>query len=386
MSALFNNAQYNEILYGASSPTEGPLYTYDTMSVTINGSSNVEGSISGESISLGSTITCTSDLPFIRLDVVLGFSPLIISGGSSVTSELCKAHGISTVIEGTSLAKAGTFLVYISSLFSTVVSEITVDYVFDDAIFSGNSQVTPRLTFETTLEGIISASSAVTSNISIEKVFETADISGNSIVSATTLDIFKKLETSITSIAEVNAIELSSTTRMSVSISGSSQVSYAYVSKNLAGFGETLISGSSDFKSTKKLEGVNILGGKSRISATIEAPISLTSIGNRRRVSYIFEVERPNTNVSLIDEHYKIFRFYNSLASLGPSLDYVRRNSEKEIASYDVDSTSHRQWNSAQDLLSIRTGDRGIVQAGATDIFAGKDGFFALYKGPNVGI
>lgn len=392
--SIFNTSEFNSILFGEGDPTSLSPFNYVNLSTNISGNTQILIS-SGSVIPISALIEGSSTVTFSRMRQLKGFGQFVISGSSNVNPFMSKTAHMSTEINAGSSTRAGTFL-YAFDVhgITTVESGIHADYVFNDTIFGGSSlfSATPR--FEFGINSDISGKSIVIPDLHIEKLFTTNVISGSSSVTVNTLDVFSRLyingdETGILSSTSINATMTKLAGIESSVISGRTSFGRARLSVTYGGFGPTIFAGTSEFKSVKKLGALDNISGRTRIEATLTAPESLKNIGSRRRISFVFEVDKPDTKSSIIDEHYKILRFYNSLTSLPETLEYVKRNAEREISGYDIDSTAHRAWTNGTyiaegDLLNVRTGERGIVQKNATGVFLGKDGQFAIYTGPTI--
>jgi hypothetical protein len=392
--SIFNTTEFNSTLFGesGSAPSSPSVDVY--LSANIAGNSSVSAS-TGFVTLLSTLIEGSSIVTFSRMRQLKGFRVSTISGGATVNPFLSKTANMSTEINGGSSYKAGTFL-YAFDVhgITTVESGIHADYAFNDTIFGGSSlfSATPRFIFSVSSD--ISGKSIVLPDLHMEKIITTSVITGSSSVSVNTLDVFSRLyingdETGILSSTSINATMTKLTGLESSIISGRTSFGRARLSVNYGGFGPTIFAGTSDLKSIKKLGELDGIAGRTIIEATLTAPESLKNVGSRRRISFVFEVDKPDTKSTIIDDYFKILRFYNSLSSLPETLEYVRRNAQREITGYDIDSTSHRAWTngtylSEGDLFNVKTGQRGVVQGGATGIFIGKDGQFGVYTGPTI--
>jgi hypothetical protein len=390
--SIFNTTEFNSTLFGESGSTPSSPSVDVFLSANIAGNSLVSIA-SGFNVPLSTLIEGSSIVTFSRMRQLKGFGLTTISGGAIVNPFLSKTSGMSTEINGGSSYRAGTFL-YAFDVhgITTVESGIHADYAFNDTIFGGSSlfSATPR--FEFSVSSDISGKSIVIPTAHIEKLFTTNVITGSSTVSVNTLDVFSRLfvdESGIVGVTNFNALMTKVTGLNETLIEGRTSFGKARLSVNYGGFGPTIFAGTSDLKSIKKLGELDRIAGRTLIEATLTAPESLKNVGSRRRISFVFEVDKPDTKSTIIDDYFKILRFYNSLSSLPETLEYVRRNAQREITGYDIDSTSHRAWTNGTylgegDLYNIKTGQRGIVQGGATGIFLGKDGQFGVYTGPTI--
>lgn len=389
----FNSLEFNALLFGEDSPTSLSPFNYVNLQTNISGNSDI--SISMKRIfKLNADLNCTSTVEFIRMRQLKGFSRTVFSGRSTVTSFARKTSKLITEINAGSSSRAGTFLYAfdVHGITSTTDTGINVDYVFNDTIFSGKSTLIPtaHTIYRTSTD--ISGKTIILPTVHVRKLFSTNVISGSSSLTVNGLDVFSRLlldETGISCNTNITAGMTKITGLKNVIIRGKTSFSKARMSVTYGGFGTTLFSGSSNFKSIKKLGSLESISGRTRIEATLTSPESLKNIGSRRRISFVFEVDKPDTKSGIIDQHYKILKFYNSLSSLPETLEYVRRNAQREIFGYDFDSTSHRIWSNGTylgegDLLNVKTGERGIVKKNATGIFIGKDGQFGIYTGPTI--
>ena len=392
--SIFNSSEFNSTLFGEgnSTPPPSPPVNYVTLSTSILCNSNLNPLL-GRTLLLDTEIITSSVVTFIRMRQLKGFGRTTFSGSSTLDLFLSKTSRMTTEINGGSSYRAGTFLYAFDVHGITTVSpSIHADYVFNDTIFGGSSlfSATPR--FDFSMLSDISGKSIVIPTIHIEKLFTTDVISGSSTVSVNTLDVFSKLfidESGIVGVTNFNALMTKITGLNETLIEGRTSFGRARLSVNYGGFGPTIFAGTSDLKSIKKLGELNTVAGRTMIGATLTSPESLKNIGSRRRISFVFEVDKPDTKSTIIDDYFKILRFYNSLSSLPETLEYVRRNAQREISDYDINSNTHRAWTNGTylgegDLVNIKTGQRGVVQGGATGIFIGKDGQFGIYTGPTI--
>lgn len=390
--SIFNSLEFNSLLFGEGSPTTSSSpFNYVNLSADISGKT-VINIISGNTINLSTNIECSSIVTFSRMRQLKGFGKTYFSGKSELDLFISKTSRMTTEINGGSSYRVGTFL-YAFDVhgITTVNPSIHADYSFNDTRFGGSSlfSAIPRVSFS--MSSDITGKSIVIPKVHVQKLFTTDIITGSSSLSVNGLDVFSRLfldENGVIGITSLD-VTMSKISGLRTSSAGKTSFGRARMSVNYGGFGPTIFAGSSDFKSIKKLGELDRISGRTLIEATLTAPESLKNVGSRRRISFVFEVDKPDTKSTIINDYFKILRFYNSLSSLPETLEYVRRNAQREISGYDIDSTSHRAWTNGTyigegDLANVKTGERGIVQAKATGLFLGKDGQFGIYTGPTI--
>lgn len=407
--SLYNNYLYNQNTYNGSS------LNLISISTEINGGSSASAGITYET-NLNVSILCSSSLPITNLSSFTPISSVSIEGTSSVaravinttsgfgqvttgtndasgfvTGYISSIYGISAVITGSSEVRSGKILkanfIDNSGIFTSAA--ITVDNIIN-AEPAGVSTVSGYMKVDNIINAVIDASTDTSSSFNLGIIYKiTADdmSSGGSYFDVLDLDVFDKITASdISGISTVTS-QLHFFKGLKPIISGSSSVS-ALLSHSYS-LGEVLINCSSTAREAVKLGSINFTRPRTRITATLRAPDPLRGFGERREVSFVFEVDKPQTNVSVVDKHYGLFRFYRSIYNLSSTLEYVRRSAQTELDSYDIYSEDHRKWTNGTDgeggdLLNLTSGDRGIVQKDAIGIFKGFDGYFAIYKGPDI--
>lgn len=380
--ALFNSSEFNGILFGEGSPSSLPPGSDYNLSATINCSTIFEP-YSGNVVLISADFSGYTEITLSRIKKILGLStPIdITSNFTTFEAEINKLSYLSANINSETEFKVGQFMMASAYGGTTFESLATVDY-------SAATEIENSTTFNATLNVDYTLSADITSSGTLfvaepmNVIYLSADItSSNTLFEVDTVEIFIALNADITGSTTFEA-DLQQITGLSTDITSSNTLFNASASVDYSV--STDISGSTIFKTVKKIGPANTITGRTTFTAEATSPESLKETGRRRRVSFVFEVDKPNTNSSIIDEHYKIFKFYNSLTLLGETLNYVRRTASYELQSFNIDSTSHRTWTSNSDLYQLTTGDRGRIATGATGIFLGKDGHFALYTGPNV--
>lgn len=117
-----------------------------------------------------------------------------------------------------------------------------------------------------------------------------------------------------------------------------------------------------------------------------------------RTYTYTYQVDKPNTNNSLIDDRFKVFKLYNALRYIDDVLNKVEELTQQDLidcgilipqkdGSYTNNTSYTDFWNSDEDLYvnnQMRKGIRGFVGDNATGFFNGKDRMFAIYIGPDI--
>lgn len=377
--STFNNFEFNNILFGEMDLSAPAPFRVVYISASISGSSTIS---------------------FYNENVV-NIVPFRIEGSSSVYIEPQYLIGLSADIYGESAATVNIGAIYsaTSSISSGSTfaaenflraridtdSQVSAFAVADRGITAsilGEAQVTANsLTGTFHLQSDITGTTTVTTQLKyFGGLLPASVITGESTVTAVTLFLFKRLEGATIGGESTVSVNASKNVYLTARIDGSSTLNtkVAYSASITAN-----IESGSHFLKLVDVASDAILGN-SYVTAELTAPQQFRNTGNRRRVTFIFEVDKPKSNVSIIDNHYKLFNFYNSLANVNQTLNYVRRTAGLELKGYKIDNANHRAWTSDADLFNLKPGDRGIVKKNATGMFTGKDGYFALYKGPLV--
>lgn len=376
--SLFNSSQFNDILFDEISLDSPPPNTIITASVVINCGSSVD--INFDNLFYGQATILTSTNLSVRSKRFVGFTPTIINTESSLNPNLSARYRNQVTITGSSELFIGTLgRVRIDTSSSLSVST-TIDYaagpitIDTSSIFYANNRVDAVAITDITGLATLEIHS---SNDLVATPFE---ITGETTLFVDPDDPYKRLQADITGDSEllINSSIIQGADSVIIESGTTPVINAHYLASASA-----VINTESNFLSLKWAS-VDITGNHTTLTVNAQAPDQLRELGSRRRVSFVFEVDNGRTNSSILDEHYKIFRFYNSLININQTLDYVRRVASREMKSYNIDSTSHTAWSSNDSTSNLKTGQRGIVQKGATGMFFGKDGYFAIYRGPEV--
>lgn len=376
--STFNSSEFNNILFGEIDTSAPPPFNVVYLTALINGESTVSFSNENPVYITPELITGSSSVSAIPNHLVSAVAN--ITGTTTITPNLGVIYAVrSTISSGTTFA-AENFLRARIDTNSYVTGLLGADFVIQASILGGSEVTINSLTGDFNILADITGSSTVTNNITYFGSAQPADILGESTVSAVTLFLFKRLEQANIEGSSTVTASMQKIVYLTARIDGSSDVNprVTYTARLTAN-----IESGSSFLKLIDVATDEILGS-SYVTANLTAPQQFSNTGKRRRVTFVFEVDKPKSNVSIIDNHYKLFSFYNSLANVNQTLNYVRRSAGLELKNYRIDNSTHRAWTSNADLFNLAPGDRGIVKKGATGMFTGKDGYFALYKGPLV--
>lgn len=376
--STFNSNEFNNILFGEINTDVPPPFRVVYLSASISGSSSVSV-INQNAVYIIPDIIEGSSEVSVEANRNVGVSA-DITGFSEVTPNIGAIYGVSSHISSGSYFITGNFLRARIDTESILTAEAVVRFNLN-ALILGDSVVTANtLTGDYHLEADITGSSDVSAGLKWFGSLPPEQILGESTVTASTLFLFKRLEGAVVEGSSTVTANMSKVVYLTARIDGGSSVNAraSYIASLSAN-----IQGSSNLLKLINVSADEILGN-TIVTANLTTPQKFINSRNRRRVTFVFEVDKPRTNVSIIDNHYKLFSFYNSLANVNQTLNYVRRTAGQELKNYKVDNSTHRAWNSDADLATLKPGDRGIVKKGATGMFAGRDGYFALYKGPIV--
>lgn len=236
------------------------------------------------------------------------------------------------------------------------------------------------------LNHYIVGTSTLYPNLSINTTLSTSDITGKSEFIGD-IDVFISIAADLSCSSLVTQPYLKSTYKTTANdITGSSSLV-----ANLSNTYASAFSVDITCKSTMVLPvyiRANILGAKSNTYFTLNK-ISLLNLASARRiVNYKFGITKTRDSKDIVDLHFKLLQLYKSLINVDQTLLYVKRTAEKDLDDFGLDDPTNRDWSVGYtttpngedgDLANITKGDKGIVQPGATGIFKGRDGQFAIY-------
>jgi hypothetical protein len=376
--STFNNSEFNNILFGELDLIPPPPFNEVYISALINGDSSVSFINESPVYITAELITGTSTVSAVPNHLVSAVAN--ITGTTTITPNLGARYSVNTSITSGTTFAAENFLRARIDTNSYITATALVDYSLY-AMISGESILSiDALTGDFTLVSDITGTSTVTNTITYFGSAQPADIIGESTVTAVTLFLFKRLENANIEGSSTVTVNSYRVIYLNARIDGSSEVTSKVT--YMASLSANIETGT-EFLKLIDVATDEILGN-SYVTAELTAPQQFSNTGSRRRVTFVFEVDKPRSNVSIIDNHYKLFSFYNSLANVNQTLNYVRRSAGLELKNYRIDNATHRAWTGDADLFNLAVGDRGIVKKNATGMFTGKDGYFALYKGPLV--
>jgi len=373
----FNSSEFNNILFGEPSLDSPPPENIVTVSAVIICGTEIDihfGQIKDSNFEIETESTL-----YIKSKRYVGFGPSEINTDTTTNIKLNARYNASfEITDSGSEIYIGTIGHCVIDTSSIVTSNITVDYDVTPIVITTDTIVSAYGTLDAILQSDITGSSIVDSQTS-NYLSTTIDITGESSLSVDADAPYKRLQADITGDSElvINCSIIQGSSGVIIDSGTTTNVQAHYLASGIA-----TINTESFFLSLKWASAT--ITGNTTLVMNAQAPEQLKELGRRRRVSFVFEVDNGRSNSSILDEHYKIFKFYNSLVNINQTLDYVRRVSTNEIKSYDIYSTSHVSWVGNESIVNLTTGQRGIVQKNATGIFYGKDGYFAIYKGPEV--